>query len=162
VLKALYGDLLLDGLGVVGVVKETVDLEGLLEFATRYFPFPLYCDKSRSLYRALGDRRVGLGSLLLNPIGWMGIACDAWNRIVASSSSSHQQQEIQGGATSANGSSAGDGLVQGGIILFDKRGIPFAALEEETGVELSIQDLLIAVQALRCHQQQDQHQQKEK
>jgi hypothetical protein len=136
VLAALYGDLL-DGVGVVGVVKETVDQEGLADFSARYFSFPLYCDKSRSLYRALGDRHVGIGSLLLNPLGLIGIVCDAWSRITS--------KQIEGNAT-------GEGMVQGGIVLFDNRGAPFAALEEQTGVDLSVQDLLAAVQALRDRQ----------
>jgi AhpC/TSA antioxidant enzyme len=138
VLVGLYGDLL-EGVEVVGVVKETVDPEGLVEFATRYFPFPLYCDKTRSLYRALGDRQVGIGSLLFNPFSLLGIICDTWNRITS--------KQIEG-------NQRGEGLVQGGIIVFDARGKPFAAAEEETGVDLSVQDIIRTVQALRIRHRQ--------
>jgi AhpC/TSA antioxidant enzyme len=143
VLVSLYGDLL-EGLEVVGVVKETVDPEGLVEFATRYFPFPLYCDKTRALYRALGDRQVGIGSLLFNPLSLIGIICDTWNRITS--------KQIEG-------NQRGEGLVQGGIIVFDSRGTPFAAAEEETGVDLSVQDIIRTVQALRIHHRKLQERQ---
>jgi hypothetical protein len=143
VLAALYADLL-DGIRMVGVVKETVDEEGLAEFGTRYFPHPLYCDKSRSLYRALGDRHVGLGNLLFNPLSLFGIVCDTWNRITA--------KQIQGNAR-------GEGMVQGGVILFDPDGVPFAAIEEQTGVDLPVKDLVAAVQALRSRSSLPQQQQ---
>jgi hypothetical protein len=43
----------------------------------------------------------------------------------------------------------GEGLVQGGIILFDKAGVARYAYREETGSEIPIRDILLAIRAVR-------------
>ena len=43
----------------------------------------------------------------------------------------------------------GEGLVQGGIIIFNKVGVARYAYREETGSELPIDDILLALQAVR-------------
>ena len=45
------------------------------------------------------------------------------------------------------GNMKGEGLVQGGIIIFDKAGV--AAYREETGSEIPIRDILLAIRAVR-------------
>lgn len=135
VLKALYGECL-DGFQIFGIVKESnADEEGLVDFSTKYFGrFPLYCDKSYAFYRALGDRHVTLGSLLSNPFSIFSILCDTYQRLTS--------KQIDGTAK-------GEGLVQGGIVFFDASGNPVCASEEETGVDLRIEDLLTAAETMR-------------
>jgi hypothetical protein len=47
------------------------------------------------------------------------------------------------------GNMKGEGLVQGGIILFDKAGVARYAYREETGSEIPIRDILLAIRAVR-------------
>jgi len=123
-----------EGFGIFGVVKET-SVKGLGEFIQRYFRnYPVYCDKTYAFYSALGDRKVGLGTLL-NPLSLMGIICDAFQRI--------KEKGITGNVT------AGEGVVQGGIILFDKNAKPMAMYPEETGKDLRVADLAKALAAIR-------------
>jgi len=44
------------------------------------------------------------------------------------------------------GNMKGEGLVQGGIIIFDKAGVARHAYREETGSEIPIHDILLAIQ----------------
>jgi hypothetical protein len=123
-----------DGFGVFAIVKETgIDDEGLAEFHHSYFRYPTFCDKSYSFYQALGDRKVML-SLVFNPLSLINVICDTYKRIT--------NKGIQGNFK-------GEGLVQGGIIFFDKEGKPRYAYEEETGQDLPIKDILAAMNALR-------------
>jgi hypothetical protein len=144
VLAALY-DSTLTGFDIFGVVKETgVDDEGLSEFSHSYFGnFPLYCDKSYSFYSALGDRK-----LLEFPSMWtlMTSFFDAWQRVT--------RKKIKW-------NTKGEGIVKGGIIVFDKRGKPRYAYQEEMGIDLPVQDLLSALESMRREEdQQQQHQAK--
>jgi hypothetical protein len=43
----------------------------------------------------------------------------------------------------------GEGLVKGGIILFDSKGKPRYAYKEEMGVDLPVQDIVIALESIR-------------
>lgn len=123
-----------EGFGIVGIVKETA-VRGLGEFIQRYFRnYPVYCDKTYAFYTALGDRKVGLSSLF-NPLSLVGIICDALQRM--------KQKEITGNVT------AGEGVVQGGIILFDSKGKPLAMYPEETGQDLRVSNIAEALQAIR-------------
>ena len=127
------------GFGIFGVVKETgVDDEGLAEFFNSYFSYPLFCDKSYSFYQALGDRKVSV-KFVFNPVSLFTLACDAYNRITS--------KGIQGNYK-------GEGLVQGGVIIFDKQGKPRYAYEEETGTDLPVKDILAAVNAARRENEQ--------
>jgi hypothetical protein len=121
------------GIRIFGVVKETVDPIGLMEFHNTYFPYPLYCDKSYSFYQALGDRRIRLSGLL-HTFSLVSLLCDAYHRM----SEKHVKGNLKG-----------EGIVQGGIIIFDKNGKPFAMSPEETGKDLRVKNILAALQALR-------------
>jgi hypothetical protein len=125
-----------DGFGIFAIVKETgIDDEGLAEFHTSYFRYPTFCDKTYSFYQALGDRKVILSlSLVFNPLSLLTVLCDSYKRIT--------NKGIQGNFK-------GEGLVQGGIIIFDKGGKPRYAYEEETGKDLPVKDILAAVHAVR-------------
>jgi hypothetical protein len=135
VLAALYGDsqAQLDGFTLFGVVKETgIDNEGLAEFSNSYYgKYPLYCDKSYSLYQALGDRKASeLPSLFTLFTSFL----DAWKRI----SSKGIKWNVKG-----------EGIVKGGLIIFDAKGNPKYAYKEEMGVDLPIQDIVKALEAVR-------------
>lgn len=133
VLAALYGDSYLQGFDLFGVVKETgVDDEGLAEFSNTYFgKYPLYCDKSYALYHALGDRKaVELPSLFTLMTSFL----DAWRRITSKGISWNVK---------------GEGLVKGGLIIFDTKGNPKYAYKEEMGVDLPVQDIIRALEAVR-------------
>ena len=124
-----------EGFGMFGIVKETgVDDGGLMEFHEKYFSYPLFCDKSYSFYQALGDRKVS-AAIILNPISLITMACDAYMRITS--------KGIGGNV------GKGEGLVQGGIIIFDKKGKPRFAYEEDTGHDLPVKDILAAINAVR-------------
>lgn len=123
----------LEGFEIFGVVKETgVDDEGLADFSRHYFGnFPLYSDKSYSFYRALGDRKaVEIPSLWTLITGFL----DAWRRV---------------GSKNISWNTKGEGLVKGGLIFFDSKGNPRYAYKEEMGVDLPVQDIVIALEAIR-------------
>lgn len=123
-----------DGINIFGIVKETgVDDEGLVEFHNKYFRFPLFCDKSYAFYRALGDRKVGLKDIW-NPLSIIGIICEAIQRIRDKSIS---------------GNMLGEGIVQGGFIIFDRDGAPKCMYQEATGVDLPVRDLAGALNAIQ-------------
>lgn len=129
---------LFEGFGMFGIVKETgVDDEGLVDFYDTYFSYPLFCDKSYSFYQALGDRKVSV-SILLNPVSLISMACSAYDRITS--------KKISGNV------GKGEGLVQGGIIIFDAKGKPRYAYEEDTGHDLPVKDILAAINAVRREQ----------
>lgn len=134
VFAAMYPEAV-KGFRIFGVVKETgVDDEGLAEFYQKYFSYPLYRDNTYAFYQALGDRKVGMGAIL-NPISLFGILCDAFNRI--------RSKQI-------SGNFKGEGIVQGGIIVFDKDGKPACVYEEETGVDLRVAELAAALETVRA------------
>lgn len=124
----------LEGFGLFGVVKETgVDDKGLSDFST-FYPYPLYKDEKLDFYKALGNRKV---SLPLNPIKLVGGMFSLYGmqkRI--------NNKKIEGNLT-------GEGLKQGGVILFDKDGSPMYAYYEKTGKELPVEDILAAIQAVK-------------
>jgi len=63
----------LEGFGIFGVVKEVgVDDEGLAEFESKFFPYPLYRDESQAFYNALGSRKLKAKSWNLFKI-WKGL-----------------------------------------------------------------------------------------
>lgn len=141
------------GFEIWGVVKETgVDDAGLADFSANYLgaQYPLYCDRTRAFYQALGDRKVGL-STLLNPSSFYGFVCDAYTRLASSSSKSVSTDAA--GTTAGSSTSKGEGLVQGGIIVFNQLGNPVAMYEEETGVDLRVADIAAALNAVRQQQQ---------
>eukprot|EP01082_Thalassiosira_pseudonana_P015436 g14452.t1 g14452 contig9:1860263-1861394(+) len=127
----------LDGFGIFGIVKEVgVDDVGLAEFQTEYFPFDLYRDEQTAFYSALGLRKLKVSTW--NPIKIvMGIR-NMYKRLARKNIS---------------GNMKGEGLVQGGIIIFDKTGTARFAYREETGIEVPIDDIIAVVRHLKAEQQ---------
>ena len=52
-----------------------------------------------------------------------------------------------------SGNMKGEGLVQGGIIIFDKTGTARFAYREEIGIEVPIDDIIAVVRHLKAEQQ---------
>ena len=123
----------LDGFGLFGVVKEVgVDDEGLYDFYHDYFTYPLYKDESLSFYTALGTRKLKLSTW--NPIKMFRGMRSIGKRL--------SQKNI-------SGNYKGEGLVQGGVIIFDAAGKARFAYREETGSEIPVDDIIAAVTELR-------------
>jgi len=123
----------LEGFGLFGVVKEVeVDDEGLTDFYSAYYKYPLYKDAEKAFYGALGSRTMGITTW--NPFSWVGSAMNMRSRF--------KEKNI-------NGNMKGEGLTQGGVIVFDKNGQARYAYQERTGEELPVDEILDAVQAVR-------------
>jgi AhpC/TSA antioxidant enzyme len=124
--------------GVWGVVKETsVDDEGLVDFVRDYFSFDLYRDEGLSLYSALGNRSI-FSFTTWNPWRWYQWLKNVSNRLQAKN---------------ITGNFKGEGIVQGGILIFDRTGKLRFAYEEETGEELKTADILAALRVLENEQE---------
>jgi len=124
----------LDGFGMFGLMKETgVDDKGLYDFKTRYFNFPLFKDPDMTFYDLIGGRK--MGALGLMKLGYNFRKMN--NR--------HKEKNISGNLT-------GEGLIQGGVIIFGKDGKQKYIYQEETGNEMPINDLLAAVNAVKEQQ----------
>jgi hypothetical protein len=137
-LTKLSADEALKGFGFFGVVKETgVDDEGLFEFGKSYFPFQLYRDEDLTFYKALGNRKL---SLSWNPFSLVrGV---------------FQMREVgkRMSAKKLEGNMKGEGLVKGGVILFDKMGQQKYAYREELMNDIPVDDILAAVKAIKAEQ----------
>lgn len=123
----------LDGFGLFGLVKETgVDDKGLVDFQTKYFPHPLYRDEEKAFYDALGRRKVSIST---------------WNPLKMFRGMKKMNKRLK--AKNLEGNMKGEGLVQGGIIIFGKDGKAKYCYEEETGSEVPVNDILAAVYAVK-------------
>lgn len=125
----------LEGFGIFGVVKEVgVDDVGLAEFHSDYFPYPLYRDERTVFYTALGLRKLSVKPTSWNPFNIFRAIWDLRKRLKSKN---------------ITGNMKGEGIVQGGIIIFDRNGRARYAYREETGYEVPIDDILSAVKAVR-------------
>jgi hypothetical protein len=112
-----------------GTVKETgVDYEGLAEFTNSFFPHALFRDVDLALYTAFGSRKIGLTTW--NPFRlWKGYK-DMGNRL--------SEKKIEGNLI-------GEGMIQGGVLIFDATGTLRYAYEEEIGTPFEMEDIRAAV-----------------
>lgn len=126
----------LNGFNLFGLVKEVgVDDAGLSDFHSKYYPYDLYRDEGLVFYNEfLGRRTLGLSSISLNPIKIF--------RGLRSVSKRIKSKSIDGNLT-------GEGIVKGGVILFDKNGEAKYAYQEETGTELPVDDIAAAAIAIK-------------
>lgn len=107
-------------------------IEGLSEFQSQYFPYPLYRDESLSFYSALGTRKMGLKTY--NPFKIWKDVRGIGKRLKAKN---------------IDGNYVGEGYVQGGIIVFDKNGEARYAYREDTGEEVPVNDVVAAARMVR-------------
>ena len=124
---------LMKGFEMFGLVKEIgVDDEGLTEFYKNSFPFPLYKDDGLVFYNEFyGMRKLKLTTW--NPLRLYRGFKEMNTRL--------KEKNLEGNLT-------GEGLVQGGIIIFDNSGKAKYAYEEETGKEVPIDDIVAALKAV--------------
>jgi len=124
----------LKGFNLFGVVKETgIDDEGLAEFQSKHYPFDLYRDNDLVFYNEfLGKQKISLNTW--NPyklvVGYRAIT-----------------KRLKG--KSIDGNLTGEGMIKGGVILFDKNGEVKYAYQEETGSELPLDDIAAAALAIK-------------
>ncbi|KAK1742550.1 hypothetical protein QTG54_007115 [Skeletonema marinoi] len=123
----------LDGFGLFGVVKEVgVDDPGLYDFYNDYFTYPLYKDESQTFYTALGTRK---------------LAISTWNPIKMFRGMRNMSKRLS--KKNISGNYKGEGIVQGGIIIFDAAGKARFAYREKTGSEVPVEDIIAVVKELR-------------
>ena len=122
------------GFDLFGVVKEVgVDDEGLSAFYNDHFTYPLYKDDGLVFYNDFfGKRKIKLTTY--NPFRLYRGYKDMTNRL--------KEKELEGNMV-------GEGLVQGGVIIFDKNGKAVYAYEEEIGSELNMDDIVAALKAVQ-------------
>lgn len=126
------GDLM-KGVGLFGTVKEVgVDDEGLTAFFEDHFTYPLYKDDGLVFYNDFFGQR-SLKLTTYNPI-----------RLFRGFRKMGRRLKEKG----LEGNMVGEGLVQGGIIIFDTDRNARFAYEEETGKELNIEDIVASLKAL--------------
>jgi hypothetical protein len=89
------------------IVKETgVDDDGLMVFHDKYFSkHTIYKDGDRAVYNAMGNRKIGLTTW--NPLRLYRGFKEMGGRL--------KKKDI-------DGNYVGEGLVQGGVLVFDKEG----------------------------------------
>lgn len=125
----------LDGFGLFGTVKETgVDDEGLSDFYTDAFTAPLYQDEGLVFYNDF----YGAAKLKLN----------TWNPFKLYKAYKEMTARLE--KKGLEGNLVGEGLILGGIVVFDKDGRPRYAYREETGKDIPVDDLLAAVNAVKA------------
>lgn len=114
-----------------GVVKEIgVDDEGLSKFYNEYFTFQLFKDDGLVLYNDFfGKRKIGLTTY--NPVKLYRGYKEMTNRL---------------NGKGLDGNMTGEGMIQGGLIIFDKEGNARYAYEEIIGDELMIDDIVAALE----------------
>ena len=113
-------------------MKETgVDDEGLVDF-TSHFNFPLYRDQSLAFYKVFfSGRKLRLSS---------------WNPIRLYKGYKKMTARVE--EKNMKGNLKGEGILQGGVIIFGKDGKAKFAYVEKTGKDLPVDDILAAIKAV--------------
>lgn len=108
------------------VVKEVnVDNEGLLNLYQTYFRFPFFRDEKLALYTALGQRRVAVLPNIFK-FGAMKKRC--------------KDKGIEGNIVGK-----GEGMILGGVLIFDRKGVIRHAFQEQFGAELNVDKIRAAI-----------------
>jgi len=125
------------GFELFGVVKEIgVDDQGLTEFYKDHFAYPLFKDDGLVLYNEFfGKRKIKLTTY--NPIKLYGGYKDMSSRL--------KEKKLEGNMK-------GEGMVQGGLIIFDKAGKARYAYDEDIGNELKMDDIVAALKAVQSEE----------
>lgn len=125
---------LMEGFELFGNVKEIgVDDEGLSKFYNSYFRYPLYKDDDLVTYNDFfGKRKIKLTTY--NPFK-LYKGYKEMNKRLADKKIEKNMK--------------GEGMVQGGLIIFDKAGKARYAYEEEIGSELVMEDIITALKELQ-------------
>jgi hypothetical protein len=120
-----------EDIAMIGVVKGGIKAgDTLLNFYTNHFKYPIFEDEKWLIYRLMGHR-------LLSPMKIIKGVVSSRNR------KRHAENNIHSQITSD------DGRVQGGLLVFDRRGKLRYALDEDFGKPLDIEVLRTAIRAIR-------------
>jgi len=112
---------------IKGVIKETgVDDAALMEFYTDYFNFPLYKDEGMNLYNLIGNEPLDMWTLLHD------------------GKRMHARVDAKGIRSSPQ--VKGEGLTQGGVLIFDRHGQLRYVYYETFGHELDMDAIHWAVE----------------
>jgi hypothetical protein len=124
----------LKGFGLFGLVKETgVDDEGLTDFYSKSYTYPLYRDEGLIFYNDFfNGSKISLSSF--NPFKLY---------------SGYKKMTARLSEKGLEGNLKGEGMVQGGIIIFGKDGNAKFTYREETGSPLPVDDILAAIEAVK-------------
>lgn len=113
-------------------MKETgVDDIGLNEFYQKYYKFPIYRDEKKETYQALGNRSISLPT---------------WNPFKLYSGM--KQLNLRMKSKGLDGNLKGEGMIQGGIFIFNKVGELQYVYEEETGSEIDMNKIIDAMKVI--------------
>ena len=110
-----------------------VDDPGLYDFYNDYFTYPLYKDESLAFYTALGTRKLTIST---------------WNPIKMFRGMRNISKRLS--KKNISGNYKGEGIVQGGVIIFDATGKARFAYREETGSEVPVEDIIAVLKELRA------------
>jgi hypothetical protein len=113
------------------VIKEiNVDNAGLLELYQKYFSFPFFLDKKMKIYKAMGKK-------LINPFKFL-------NNVKKGARERISNKGIEGTFIGK-----GEGLILGGVIIFDAKGAIQYAYQEKSGAqELPIEEFRVVLNAI--------------
>jgi hypothetical protein len=118
-----------EDIALVGVVKERgVNDKALLEFYTRYFKFPIFQDEHWKIYKSMGGRT-------LCAFGAVKAFISAKFRLSAKKIETEMK--------------CGEAWIQGGLLIYDRRGRLRYSYDEEAGVELDLEAVRTAIQEIR-------------
>mmetsp|Transcript_62819 Transcript_62819/g.152934 ORF Transcript_62819/g.152934 Transcript_62819/m.152934 type:complete len:288 (+) Transcript_62819:86-949(+) len=128
-LKQLIKEFPAESVGAFGCVKEiNVDNEGLLSLYQNHFRFPFFRDTNWNIYKVLGHRRVSIPTAL-------------WR--YRSAKTRWERKGLRG-----NMVGSGEGMVLGGVMVFDRKGQLQYAYKEEFGMELPVDEIRTAIQTI--------------
>jgi AhpC/TSA antioxidant enzyme len=117
-----------------GIIKEVgVDDNGLMEFQTQYFNnLPIYHDINNDVYNAFGKRSI--------------FKLRTWNPISIYRGFRNIGQRMT--EQNITGNYKGEGIIQGGILIFDATGTIRYTINEEIGTPFDIDKILLALRSI--------------
>lgn len=120
---------------LLATVKETgADDKALLDFYEKYFArHAIYKDEKWNLYRAMGGRSVRIGQVVKG---------------LFSSFRRYKEKKIE----ASRNITAGDGWMQGGVLIFDKGGNLKHVIEEIFGEPLDVQGIKQVIEQIKNKQ----------
>lgn len=130
-------------MGIIKEVAPTTKVEndsalGVGAFERDYFPYALYLDEAKAFYQYLGNRKFftlrSAASALSNPLGLY--------RSIKAIGQRMQAKNIEGNL-------AGEGNLQGGVLVVAPDGTVVYSYQERTGSIIPADDVAAALRALK-------------
>lgn len=117
-------------IALIGVIKERVHDEGILEFHEHYYKYPLYLDEKWKIFHAMGCRKLTVPEMIPTFLKSFG---------------RYKKKRITNKAVG----NVGDHFTQGGLLIFDKKGELRYACDEVFGAELNLDAIQSAIDSVR-------------